>query len=153
MKIKEIMTRQLKSIPAGLAAKDAWQLLVEFKISGLPVLDKDNRLLGMFTEKDILAYILPSYVEKVGRFIYQEDSKAARKKFSALDNLKVENLMRKEVVTTTEEASLLEVARLMLTQKARRLPVLDASGRVSGMVSRADVLMALSKEAGIFKED
>jgi CBS-domain-containing membrane protein len=41
----------------------------------------------------------------------------------------------------------------MLTQKARRLPVLDASGRVSGMVSRADVLMALSKEAGIFKED
>lgn len=147
MKVDEIMTKEVISVKPEDNAKDALNLLFKKQISGLPVIDSNNKLVGMFTEKEALSYVLPSYIEKVGRFIYQEDSKSTKKKYTELGKLKVSQLMRREVVTTTEDTTLCEAARVMLTQKARRLPVLDKSGRVTGIVARGDILMALEKEA------
>jgi predicted transcriptional regulator len=149
MKIKEIMTKEVTSISPDISAREALDLLEKMQISGLPVIDQNNKLVGMFTEKDILSYILPSYIEKVGRFIYEENPKAIKKKFAELSQIKVRQLMRRDVVTTTEDTTLCEVARIMLTQKARRLPVIDKSGKVVGIVARGDVLKAFAKEAEI----
>mgnify|MGYP001567809321 CR=1 FL=1 len=147
MKVKEIMTKDIISIPPDTNAKEALGLLQIKQISGLPVIDEGSKLVGMFTEKDILSYALPKYIEKVGRFIYEEDPKSIKRKFIELSAMKVGNLMRREVVTTTEDTTLCEAARIMLTQKARRLPVVDKSGRVVGIIARCDVLRALVKEA------
>ena len=125
MKVNEIMTKEVVSIRHEQTAREALDLLFRMRISGLPVMDTEGKLMGMFTEKDVLRYILPSYVEKVGRFIYEENPKSVRNKFQELGNMNVSQLMRKDVVTTTEGTTLCEVARIMLTQKARRLPVLN----------------------------
>ena len=151
MKVKEIMTKDLNSIAPDLTVREALALLKKLQISGLPVIDKDGRLLGMFTEKDVLSYILPSYIGKVGRFIYGENSKITRKKFAELDNIKVSQLMRKEVATTREDVTLCEVAKIMLTQKVRRLPVLDTEGKVTGIIARCDVLRGFEQEAQLSK--
>ena len=148
MRVKEVMTKNVVSIKPDDGAKSALGLLFKMQISGLPVIDSQGKLVGMFTEKDVLSYILPSYIEKVGRFIYEENPKSSKKKFSELGNIKVVQLMRKEVVTTTEETTLCEVARIMLTQKARRLPVVDKTGKVAGIIARCDILKAFAKEAG-----
>jgi CBS domain-containing protein len=145
MKVKDVMIREVKSLSSDTTAKEALGLLEEMQISGLPVIDKDGKLVGMFTEKDILAFVLPSYLQKVGKFIYEEEPKAIKKKFSELSNIKVSQLMRKEVVTAGEEVNLGEVARVMLTQKARRIPVVDKSGKVVGIIARCDVLKAMVK--------
>lgn len=147
MKVKEIMTKEVRSVSPDAIAQEALNLLEKLQISGLPVIDDKNKLVGMFTEKDILSHILPSYIENVGRFIYEENPKATKKKFAELSNIKVSQLMRKDVVTTTEDTTLCEAARIMLTQKARRIPVLDKSGKVVGIVARCDVLRAFAKEA------
>jgi CBS domain-containing protein len=57
--------------------------------------------------------------------------------------------MRREVVTIDEDTTLCEVARIMLTQKVRRIPILDKEHKVIGMVSRGDVVKAFSKEYGL----
>lgn len=147
MKVKEIMVQKVESLSAQSSAREAMDILLKRKISGLPVLDKDGKLLGMFTEKNILSYLLPSYIEEVGRFVYEENPKSTKRKLSELCNIKVGQLMRKDVVTTGEEATLCEAARIMLTQKARRLPVVNKEGKVIGIVAREDVLKALCKEA------
>jgi len=147
MKVKEIMTKDVVSIKPDDNAQDALALLFKMQISGLPVIDTQGKLVGMFTEKDVLSYILPSYIEKVGRFIYEENPKSTKKKFAELSKIKVSQLMRKLVVTTTEDTTLCEVARVMLTQKARRIPVLDKTGKVAGIVARCDIVSALAKEA------
>jgi CBS domain-containing protein len=149
MKISEIATRDVVSVRPDVSAKEALDLLFKMQISGLPVINTDGKLVGMFTEKEILSYLLPSYVERVGRFIYDQNPKAIKKKFSELSKLNVSQLMRKDVVTTTEDTALCEVARIMLTQKARRLPVLDKTGKVLGIVARSDVLKAISEESRI----
>jgi len=149
MKVGEIATKDVVSVRPDESVKEALGLLFKIQISGLPVIDGDGRLVGMFTEKEILSYLLPSYVERVGRFIYDQNPKAIKKKFAELSKLKVSQLMRKDIVTTTEDTALCEVARVMLTQKARRLPVLDKTGKVLGIIARSDVLKAISKEASI----
>lgn len=149
MRVKEIMVKNVTSISPETAASEALDLLENKQISGLPVIDKEGKLVGMFTEKDILSYMLPSYIEKVGRFIYEENPKSTKRKFMELSKIKVSQIMRKDVVTTSEDTTICEVARIMLTQKARRIPVIDKVGKVLGIVARCDILKAFSKEAVI----
>lgn len=151
MKVKEIMIVDVKTLASDTSAQEALDLLEEMQISGLPVVDKDGKLAGMFTEKEVLVYILPSYVEKVGSFIYADDSKTIKKKFAQLNTLKVGELMRREVVTAAEDENLFELAKTMLVKKARRIPVVDKSDKLLGIVARCDVLKALEKEAGANK--
>lgn len=153
MKVKEIMTKDVKSISPDTNAREALGLLDKLQISGLPVIDDKGRLVGMFTEKDVLSYILPSYIEKVGKFVYEENPKATKRKFSELAKMKVSQIMRKEVIATNEDTTLCEVARVMLTQKARRIPVLDKSGQTVGIVARCDIVRALAHEADIPSTD
>jgi CBS domain-containing protein len=147
MKVKEIMTKDVTSILPDTNAKEALDLLEKLQISGLPVIDDKGRLVGMFTEKEVLAAILPSYIEKVGRFIYEENPKTVKQKMANLRNIKVKDIMRKEVVTVDEDVVLCEVARTMLTQKVRRIPVLDKEKRMVGIVARTDVVRAYRREA------
>jgi len=148
MKVKEIMTKEVVSIKPDDNTKDALDILFKMQISGLPVIDTQGRLVGMFTEKDILKQILPSYLEKVGRFVYEENPKSIKNKFQDLANLSVSQVMRKDVIARDEDASLCEVARLMPTQKIRRIPVLDKEKRVVGIVAREDIVKAYAREAG-----
>lgn len=146
MKVKEIMTKKITSVSPEMNAKDALSLLQKMQISGLPVIEEKNKLIGMFTEKEILQAVLPTYVEKVGRFIYQENPKTVRKKVVLLQKTKVGEIMRHNVITVDEDTTLCEVARIMVIQKARRIPVLNKVKEVIGMVSRGDVVKALLEE-------
>lgn len=146
MKIKEIMSKKVISVGPEDNALDSLNMLLKMQISGLPVVDEDGFVVGMFTEKEVLAKVLPSYVGSVGIFRYEENPKAVKQKMAALGSLKVKDIMRKEVVTVNEDTALCEAARIMLTQKARRLPVLGASKRVSGIIARIDVVKALFEE-------
>ncbi|MFB3919734.1 hypothetical protein BU251_07075 [Candidatus Velamenicoccus archaeovorus] len=145
MKISEIMTREVRTLSSDTPAVEALKHLFENKISGLPVVDGEGRLIGMFTEKDILRAILPSYVSQVGRFVYENSPKTIKCKVAKLAGAKVGELMRKEVVKVSEEAPVCEVAHIMLTQNVRRVPVVDAEDRIKGIVARSDVLDQLLK--------
>lgn len=147
MKVREIMSREITAIEPEISAWEALEQLSQRRISGLPVIDKQGKLVGMFTEKDVLAFILPSYVQQVGRFVYEENPKGTRKKLEELKKTSVSQLMRKEVITIDPDVTLCEAARVMLTQKARRLPVVDKAGKVVGIIVREDVLRAFIQEA------
>jgi CBS domain-containing protein len=142
------MVRNVKSILPDISVSQALEFLSEEKISGLPVMDKDNKLVGMFTEKDVIKYILPGYLEKVGVFIYEDNPKAIKNKVKELLNeRKVCEVMRREVITVDPNSSLSEVARIMLIGKVRRIPVIDKEGKVVGIIAREDVVKAFIKFA------
>jgi len=149
MKIKEIMEKELISLSKDTKIKDAFLKLLKMHISGLPVLDENSKLLGMFTEKDILKAILPGYLDKVGRFVYEANPKIVKKKLLEIQDLTVGELMRHEVVTVDEDTTLCEVAHLMLTQNVRRIPILNKEKKVVGIVAREDILREFAKEVGL----
>jgi CBS domain-containing protein len=146
MKVKEIMTKEIISLLPDMSAKEALEVLFKNRISGLPVITAEGKLVGMFTEKGILRWALPSYLEQVGRFVYEENPKAIKKKMADLIKVKVEDLMRKEVMTVGEDTTLCEVARVMLTQRVRRIPVINKEGKIVGIVAREDIVKSFTKE-------
>lgn len=153
MKVKEIMQKDVVSVRAEDNVLEALRLLFKMEISGLPVIDAKEKLVGMFTEKEVLSRILPSYIQNVGKFTYEENPKSTRRKFTEFGQTKVSQLMRKEVATTKPDVTLCEAARIMLIQKARRLPVVDDAGKMVGIVARGDILKAMAKEAEIGLKD
>lgn len=146
--IKNCMTKKIKSVPPDMNARDALKILIKAGASGLPVIDKEGRLVGVFTEKEILKTILPGYLKDVGMFTYGQDSKSELRKLARLDRLKVRDIMRVEVTTLDESASLTEASHIMLTQGVRRIVVTKDKAPV-GIITRADVVKALAKAAGV----
>lgn len=147
-RVKDVMSREIKSLPPDMNARDALKTLIETDISGLPVINGDGKLLGVFTEREVLKAIMPVYVTQVGAFIYGEDSKSEIKKIAQLDKILVKDLMRKDVPTVDEETSITEASKIMLTKSERRIIVVKDKKAV-GVITRCDVVRALAKEAGV----
>jgi len=148
MKIKEIMTKEVKTLSPSMSVKEAIALLVKSEISGLPVVDERRYVVGMFTEKDLLRLVLPDYTEQGGEFVYLLETDGFEKKAAEFENIKVSDVMRKEVICVEEETPMVEVARLMIVKKIRRIPVLKYD-RLSGIVARADIVKEIAKKSGI----
>jgi len=142
------MSKNIKSILPDMNVKDALKVLIDADISGLPVIDERNNLVGVFTEREVLKAILPVYVKSVGTFVYAADSKAEIRKIANLEKFLVKDLMRKDVPTIDEEASLTEASRIMLIKCERRIVVLKNAKPV-GVITRSDVVKALANKAGI----
>lgn len=147
MLVRDIMIKNVITLNANMNAKEAMRKLMERQISGLPVVDEDNRVIGMLTEKSILMAILPSYVKEVGHFVYDVKPKKLIDKIEKLNELKVKDIMRKDIITATENTSLTEIARIMLTQKIRRIPIVEVGNFLVGIICRQDILKALIEKA------
>ncbi len=137
------MTKEVNHISPDMDATAAIALLQKMQISGLPVVDENNKLIGMFTEHEILSNILPSYIQNVGAFVYENSPKVIKDKVNAFSGLKVRDIMRKDLISVNEDTSIYEVARLMLTKKARRIPVVNKDNQIVGIIARVDLVKAL----------
>lgn len=145
---RDCMSAHVKSVSPEMNAREALKFLLESGVSGLPVIDGAGKLLGVFTEKEVLKAVLPGYLKDVGDFVYGGEAKAGLKKLAHLDKFMVRDVMRAEITTVKEDASVAEVSRLMIAKSERRVMVVR-DGRTVGVITRADVVKALAKEAGV----
>ncbi len=121
---KDIMTKRLLTVTEDAKATDVIRLLVEHKITGLPVVSEDMRLLGMVTEKDILKSLW--YSPKI-------------------KGSSVADLMTTGTVSFDEDDDLMEVFKSLVQSNFRRVPVLS-EGKLVGIISRRDIIKFLSKK-------
>jgi len=120
---------------------EAVRLMVEHRISGLPVVDGEERLVGLITEADFLraeAGRQPRLVEVLA----STGNEAAQE----LNSHRVEELMTRNPISIGVETPLEEIVALMNRHDVRRLPVV-AQDKVVGVVSRANLLLALLRRA------
>ena len=111
-KVGEIMTRNVMTAKAGQLVVEIVQLMAKNRITGLPVVDDDNRLIGVVSESDIIG--------KAG------DT--------------VADIMTNGSWTVTEETPLGEAAELLLRRRIRRLPVIRGDNELVGLLSRSDLI-------------
>ena len=127
MLVKERMTRNPIFIRPDTPVTEAQALMKREKIHHLPVLDKEEKLVGIVTEKDLL-YASPSVATTLS--VYEMTSLLAK--------LKVEKVMSREVVTITEDMPLEEAARIMADRRIGGLPILRGKALV-GMITESDL--------------
>jgi len=150
MKLSDLMTKEVITVLPDMTVKEATRLLFEREISGLPVVDSERRVIGMVTEKDVIALALPKYIEdrELKDFDYILNEEPFSKRISELGSLTVKDIMRKDVLCVPDDTPVPEVARLMLTRKIRRIPVLR-EGKMVGIIARDDIVKAIAREIGI----
>jgi CBS domain-containing protein len=134
MLARELMTTSVVTIDPGASVKEAIRLLDLHNITAVPVVEKDQRLVGIISEADLLR----------GRVI--DDPRAhlrPREEWPEPPPQTVADVMTTFVVSVEEAADVSDVARLMLETGVKSLPVVQL-GRVVGMISRRDLIGALA---------
>ncbi len=133
------------------------EILREKKISGAPIVDNDNKIMGIVSEGDIMRLIevhspnlnllLPAPLDLIELPVrmevgYEEIANDVRKAASVL----VGEIMTKKVVTVKKDASISDAASLMDKHRVNRLPVVDEHNKLIGIVTRGDIIGALVKK-------
>jgi CBS domain-containing protein len=138
--VQDVMTRKVITVLKYEDVMHVASILSEKNISGLPVVDKENKLIGIITQADILSMV------------------GVRKEHTFKDLLKhmfgeplperkagdiVADIMASPAVTIKPHANIAEAAQMMDEKKIRRLPVVDDRNMLLGIISRADILKAV----------
>jgi CBS domain-containing protein len=143
MQAREIMSERVFSIPSGATVYDAAKMLVNSRVSAMPVVDENGVMVGILSEADILKGPLMAArkvgTEKLGK---PEDDAHANAAVAQAKAQRVTDVMTKGVIAAAETASLREIADLMLKHKIKRIPIVR-DGLILGIVSRVDLLKAL----------
>ena len=143
MQVADVMTRQVVSVTPETTIAEAAQLLLQHRISGLPVVGPDGAVLGIVTEGDLLRRVETGTQRHHARWLefLIAPGRLARE-YTDANARKVGEIMTEEVVSVAPEDDLSEVVRLMEQRRVKRLPVIEA-GRLVGIVSRANLVRAL----------
>mgnify|MGYP001766733624 CR=1 FL=1 len=144
MRADEVMTRNPTTIAPGASVADAVRVMLEARVSGLPVVDADGRLVGVITEGDLLARAELGTERKRAKWLeFLFGPGRSAEDFVQSHGRRVEEVMTRTPITVAASAGLDEVVGTMLDKRVKRLPVVEG-GSLVGVVSRADVLRALS---------
>jgi CBS domain-containing protein len=143
MKASEVMRKEIVTVTPRTAISDAVRLMLDHRISGLPVIDESGAVAGMVTEGDLLRRVELGTEKRVPawRAWLMASGRDARD-FVLSHGRQVGEIMTAPVAWVAPDADLTEVVALMESRRIKRVPVLDG-GRLVGMVARADLLRAL----------
>jgi CBS domain-containing protein len=134
MKASDIMTLGAATVAHSASLSHALRIMADHRISALPVLGSDDRLVGIITEGDFIR----SNACALGELL----SRSAADRMGILGSHRVEEIMTKNPTTIGPNAPVGEAVRLMEERSLKRLPVVS-DGNVLGIVSRADLLRTL----------
>ncbi len=142
-KVSEVMTADVVAVREDADIDEAVALLSGNKVSGLPVVDNGNRVVGVITEADILSLLgmkrEHTFKDIVVRLLGEPvpGNKTGNT---------VRQVMSSPAISTTPDALILDVAGILEDRRIKRLPVVDADGVLVGVISRADIVRAAAKQ-------
>lgn len=144
MQAKDVMTPKIISVEPDATILHAIRLMLQNKISGLPVADAAGNLVGMVTEGDFLRRVETGTVHRPPRWIeFLMGPGALATEYVHSNGRKVHEVMTSEVRTVTENASLEDVTNLMERYHIKRVPVLREK-QIVGIITRANLVRALA---------
>ena len=139
MKVVDVMTTDVVAALPDWSLKQAARVMIDAGVSGLPVVGDDGTVAGIITEADFIE-------TEAGRIVGRErlfDTVFGEKRTRTPST--VEAAMSRSPIVVDRNTTIAEAARLMTDRKVKRLPVVDPNGRLEGIVSRGDILVAFAR--------
>jgi CBS domain-containing protein len=142
------MSTHVIAAHASASYKELATMLHDQRVSAFPVVDEDNKVLGIVSETDLLAK------EALGGTVPDTLASMPRQRERLrVAGLTAGELMTRPAVTIGPDAPVSHAARLMYNKRVKRLPVIDDDGTLIGIVSRSDVLSVYSKPDAVIREE
>jgi CBS domain-containing protein len=145
----EIMARDAPTVTPDDDARAAIDLLAKSDLGAIPVVDGDNKLVGIVSESDLILseeesdLHLPHYLNIMGGIVFVGSMKGFEERLEKAFATKVSELMTADPIIAHDYESVDRVAKKIADEHHNHLPVVDADGYLAGMVTRADALAAL----------
>lgn len=148
MQVKDVMSRVVITIgEEEQVGKAAW-LMREHKVSGLPVLDHQENLVGMITESDIVQVTIPKILQEIGMVPKIPGLEKYSENLKALSKRKVQSLVNtKRLVSVTKETSLGEAIALMVAHNIKKLPVI-CDEKLCGILTYSNIISLMTELSG-----
>ena len=142
MKVGEIMQREVATVRQGSSLSDAAKLMTQKHVSGLPVVDVDDKLIGILTEADFLS-ALDIHGESAVQDLFETiiRRRRTRKHMGTI----VDDIMTRDPVRVGAEDTLQRALELMNKNGIKRLVITDDENRVQGVISRADLIKLFTR--------
>lgn len=147
--VEDVMTKTVVVVPESARYKEIVRLMDEHRVTALPVLDEAGTLRGIVSEADLLLkeeYPPPNEDRPHIR-------PRARRDRGKASGATARELMTRLVFTVEPSATLARAARLMHKHRVKRLPVVDQSGKLVGIVSRSDLLSVFLRTDAEIKDE
>ena len=140
--VRDVMTTEVVTVQPSTPFKEIVARLARHRISAVPVLDADRRVLGVVTEADLL--LKQEHLDAVTNvpLVWSKHRRREREKAAAVVAGK---LMTAPVITVPPTATVAEAARRLLAAGVQLVPVVDETDRLVGIVSRADLLTVFTR--------
>jgi CBS-domain-containing membrane protein len=143
MRVGDAMTRDVLAVNKFDDISHAVKLLADQNISGLPVVDRENRVVGIISEADVVSMVgsrrAHTFTELLRSIVGHP---LPERKIGHL----VGDIMTSPAVTVFPDAEISEAVRLMDGRRIRRLPVVDKDQRLVGLISRSDIVKAMGRK-------
>jgi CBS domain-containing protein len=143
---KSVMTRDIVTVSPETTIVETARRMLTHHVSAVPVVDTDRRPLGMVSEGDVMRHFGAQFQGKRAQWLRMlAEGETLAPEFLAeirLNQHRISEIMHTAIISAGEEASLAELADLMLEHGIKRIPILR-DGVLVGIVSRADVVRAV----------
>jgi CBS domain-containing protein len=139
---RDIMTRAVQSIVPDTPVEEVRRLMSASGISGFPVVDAQNRVLGVVSESDIILYEInqqPQLVAKLKQVILPRSEETQGTGGTAAD------IMSSPAITARDDAPLRELSQELLGKKIKRIIIVNQSQQPVGVVSRIDIVKTFER--------
>lgn len=137
--VKEVMTIEVAAVLRSTSIREVAELMARRRVSGVPVLNTDRSVAGVISERDFLRTMggeqSATFMDVIADCLRGGKCLAAPMRIQC-----AEDIMTAPPVTVNPDTSVMEVANIMARQRINRVPVVDATGRLVGIASRADVV-------------
>lgn len=142
MKVRDAMSCTVRSVSQDTKVAEVASLMCLYRFHGLPVVDDDNRLIGIIAEKDVLHSLFPTIESLVTEGLHSVDMDKQLGQYTGVLEQTVAELMSKNPISVDPEMHLLRAATIMVKHNFRRIPV-TADGKLAGMLTLGDVHKAI----------
>jgi CBS-domain-containing membrane protein len=148
LKARDIMTKDVITVGSEATVEELARLLIDHKISGVPVVDNEKRIIGIVTENDLIRKNKRLHIPTIIRLFdayFLLDSGKVEDEIKKMVAATVDEICVRKVVSITEDTSLEEIATIMAEKHVHLLPVLKDSV-VVGIVGKADIVRSMTDE-------
>ncbi len=150
MNAKDIMTPNVITVKKNDSVEHAIKLLLENNVTGLPVVDEKNHVLGIITEGDLIyrggEITPPRYLAIFDSYIFLDSPNKFEKQLKKMTGMFVEDVMTSPVIVIESNKVVDDAAKLMTKHKVNRLPVVENEILV-GIISRRDIIKSYDSKA------
>lgn len=151
MLVKDVMTKDVQTVRPDEKVDKVARLLVDNRISGVPVVDENHHVVGIITEKDLMIKAtelkVPFYLTLFDSIIFLENPIRFNNDLKKYTATYVKEAMTDKVVTVSEDFPISEVVPLMQKKQINRVPVVR-HGKLVGIITRNDILKAIVERDG-----